>query len=564
MKCPKCEKQNRVGLSHCLYCGSKLPEEPFRPSWLDSFDGTTKTTKYYSIDDQGNEVESQDNRDVFADRMQSLKYRQQQGEILKKEFRKRQEERQNRRKSQIIDLSQNPENYSDYQHYHRSNSENNEHILDEAAYQNLNRPSIRKDSVKIKKSRAFSKLVLILLSAIASISLVLLIYFFVSDKLNNIADKADKPQVKIIPSILNDLAAHTILIPAEEGEQIYIKELHKSYLVTNGYAHVEVADYTWYENYEDYVSPSMDVSLSPYIRRTNGKHIPLDQINYTVDIPLSPISIVSPQNLRDTAYTQIYRIEIKVRENSKLWINGENYSDIVNTDNGLVTYNAPLKPIGDNVFEITCKAQYCRSNKISVVINRPKQEIPIDLSADLSAVSDYPYMTVRASTVPGAYVLVQTPHTDLDISNINKDGSFSFKASFNKIGDNEIRFTASKGNAPVSEVKFNVYYVPDIDKYSRSAWAMDDNNYNHLIATIGDRVKNSQKYVCIGTIEEFLAQDPQLAIFNCGTDEKPIRILVENKTKRTWQFGKSYRLYADAFGMYKDMPRLTARYTYSN
>ena len=45
-------------------------------------------------------------------------------------------------------------------------------------------------------------------------------------------------------------------------------------------------------------------------------------------------------------------------------------------------------------------------------------------------------------------------------------------------------------------------------------------------------------------------------------DENSQPVLVENFTKTTWEVGKSYRIYGDAYGTYNGMPWLAARYTY--
>ena len=29
MKCPACEKWNRAGLPHCIYCGTELPDDAY-------------------------------------------------------------------------------------------------------------------------------------------------------------------------------------------------------------------------------------------------------------------------------------------------------------------------------------------------------------------------------------------------------------------------------------------------------------------------------------------------------------------------------------------------------
>ena len=55
---------------------------------------------------------------------------------------------------------------------------------------------------------------------------------------------------------------------------------------------------------------------------------------------------------------------------------------------------------------------------------------------------------------------------------------------------------------------------------------------------------------------------PQRAFMNVGTEESPLIIYVENSSKTTWEVGKSYRLYGDAYGMYDSKPWLVVRYTY--
>ena len=51
-------------------------------------------------------------------------------------------------------------------------------------------------------------------------------------------------------------------------------------------------------------------------------------------------------------------------------------------------------------------------------------------------------MTIRATTIPGAVIHVLSSYTDLDITDTERDGTFTFKAVFDTIGDNTIIITA--------------------------------------------------------------------------------------------------------------------------
>ena len=85
--------------------------------------------------------------------------------------------------------------------------------------------------------------------------------------------------VEISPSILGDYAAHTVKIPGEEGQSIYIKELRRSFTVTGGYAIIEVPDYIWYETSQSVTDPSVSAAITPYLVTAAGEHIQRDQIS---------------------------------------------------------------------------------------------------------------------------------------------------------------------------------------------------------------------------------------------------------------------------------------------
>jgi len=367
--------------------------------------------------------------------------------------------------------------------------------------------------------------------------------------------------VTVTPTIRDDLAAHTITIPGEDGERISIRELRTSAIVTGGVATFDILDHTWYDDYEDYLQDTMTVTLSPYLITDSGKQVPLDTITYDIDIPLSPIDLVTPDSPYKVVSTAMYTIVFYVSEGSTITINGTDYSDLVNTEGGKVSYNATVQPVGENVFDIVVRSQYCRENSLTVTLYREKQEIPLDLSSDISSRSNDSVMTIRATTLPGAVVNVLSPHSDLDITDTDTDGSFTFKALFEEIGDNTIIITADYPGKKQTRVEYTVYYVPSVDKYSRAAWDIVS-QYNELMDNIEVRKANNQIYVCIGTIVSMETTKPQRAFMECTNASGTVTVYVENSTQTTWVEGQAYRLYADAYGLYSSVPWLIARYTY--
>ncbi len=367
----------------------------------------------------------------------------------------------------------------------------------------------------------------------------------------------------VTATLTGGLPAHTILIPGEEGTSIYIRELHASYVVTDGFASIEVADHTWYDNLEGALDETMEVTLTPFLKTASGKQTPMDIVTYQITIPLSPITLESPDSLRTTVATTMSAIRIVVRPGSRVMVNDEDCSDMVSSETGEMTYNATVHPVGDNVYKISVRSQYCRENSISVILYREPQQVPLDLAPGTYGTTDRKDMKVNATTLPGAYVEVLTHHSDLNITELDSTGKFSFYAILDNIGYNTISIKASYEDRKPSIVNLEVYYLPPADEYTRKAWPLTAEGYSELLNNLQVRIANHQVYVVKGIVQSSVSDKPQRVVINTSEDGKSQPVLVENFTKIHWEVGKYYRIYADAASSYNSMPWLNARYTYS-
>ena len=136
----------------------------------------------------------------------------------------------------------------------------------------------------------------------------------------------DERTAVVIPTIRDDMAAHTVTIPGEDGQRITIRELRTSAIVTGGVATFDILDHVWYDNYEDYLQDTMTVTLTPYVITDSGKQQALEPIHYEIDIPLSPIELSTPDSPYQVVSTALYNIVFYVREGSTVTINGEDYA----------------------------------------------------------------------------------------------------------------------------------------------------------------------------------------------------------------------------------------------
>lgn len=619
MKCPHCGHWNRASFPRCFQCGTPLENaEEIKQQVPAPSAKPGKTYIRYSED--GRATSSMDDRDALAQDMQSLQERKQKGQ------QEMQRLRENSARQGIAPTGRNVQTMTGRVNLvpiqknavireeeeiegdlrpdaiavssKRQQSHEEPELLD-LTHTHSYTPATPRHAHRNRRRFGFRRIARLLAwMLIAAVAICGIFFIFQREK-----EVPLQEQAIITNTILNDMPAHMIKIPAEEGAVIYIKELRKSYTVTGGYAVIEVEDYKWYEALETAVEEAdeadkeeaqkkldellkaehITATITPYIKTNANEQKQMDPITYDVEIPLSPLLLVTPDTGFAEVSTAMYQIQFEVAANSEVTINNEDYSDLVNTQDGLISYNASVAATGNNEFVITTRAQHCRPSSVSVTLYRAPQAIPLDLAADIATrwspgyVDDksqppdkkgkYPQkedpMVVRCTTLTGAHIEITSPYANLDLSRINIDGSFSFEAVFTKIGTNTITIIASdpdQPQTPPSVVNHDVYYVPVAAIYTRKAWDIYAMYTDYLNFT-QTRVANTQIYVCKGTITEILSTKPQLAIM--ALDKDPTKtVLLENLSNDDYEVGKRIRVYGDAYGVYNGMPRLVGRYTY--
>ena len=608
MRCPNCNTWNRASLPKCMRCGTELKTDtPVAPSWRSQLkDGQAK--EYIRVDEDGDISVSPDDREVLAAEMSELKARKEQGQQLQDRLRMEAEARTQpsanirmpeaqSQEEPIFGLSEegvtrpaqspaqeaspdaSPEGQTAFRRTRNprgtrvvlspsqwEDSRAYDPVVDAMQQSNVfQQPPNLKELGPLPSRRMSQRRLIRLITIVLVIGVATLVsYFGYTIYAEQRAAEAEKNRALVTASIMNDQAAHTILIPGEDGQQIFIsnEEIRASYTVVGGFATIEIADYVWYENLGEITQETMSVTLLPYVK-TASRQKPLDPITYDIAIPLSPITLVTPEKSYTEVSTAMYSMLFHVRPDSKVTINGVDYSDTVN-ENGELTFNATVHAIGDNVYNVAVRSPYCRDNSMTVTLYREPQEIPLDLSATTYTSTSEKVILIDCTTIPGADIEILSPHTDLKITDLDTTGKFSFNAVFEHVGYNTITITASYPGKKTSKVDYTIYYVPSPDDYTIKAWPLNaDAEYNELLNNIDVRAARTQVYLGVGTIAYFVSEEkPQLAVMYCSDDGTTRPVLLENQTKTTWKVGEYYKIYCDAYGVYNGMPWLIARYTY--
>ncbi len=588
MKCPACGKWNRASFPVCFSCGEPLPQEQSAPGRKVAQAPEEQEPKVVlAYDEFGEERQLIDRKDQLARQMRDLHERKRRGEERQEELRRQAAHQgfaptgtsvvgHSRRSRVFSQGGQVRANYPgamepqvDYDGY--TQEPQYTYATDELSalpQQARGRggthiPLPRKS---LRRARLFGLRRALPLMAVVLLALggLFAAWQFIYLPMTQARETPPEEGVQVNASILNDMAAHTVRIPAPEGSQIYIKELRRFFLVTGGYATFQVEDHVFYDQMETQLPSEMEVTLSPYIRTGDGEQVAMDPVTYTIQIPLSPLTLIKPDITYTQVSTPIYNIQFHVMANSNVYINGEDYSSYVNTQNGLISYNAAIQPIGENKIHILVRSPYYRENETTLTIFRAVQDIPLDLASTLEDRSSKPSMTITATTRAGATVTILSPYHNLDTSQLASTGFFKFDAVFNRIGTNTIIIQAEYPDKQPTVVEYDVYHLPDPDTYTPKAWPLDAAyGYADLLANLATRIRNTQIYVFTGPVMEIVSSKPQLVIFDCADGQGvPLKVMVENQSRTEWKLGQRYRIFGDVFGTYGGIPRLIARYTY--
>lgn len=352
---------------------------------------------------------------------------------------------------------------------------------------------------------------------------------------------------------------HAVTIFGSDGDIIHIDELNESYVVLGGLVRIEVEDSFWFDRDPEEISQAQ-IELTPTLYRENGSVSELPIIQYSVDTPYAPVTLVSPSSQEENVYSSVYLLQMNVVPESTVLINGEDVSDLVDRDGG-IEVNVNVYPQGENRISLYVSTPSHKDTRMDIVLYRPVMEVALELSANTEYTSTRSLMEITGSVDPSAELVVDTAYEDGSLSVDPETGDFTFRAKFSTIGYNTVRFRAVKEGCTDSIISFQVYYLPSIAEYSRNAWIMDYAQLRLLYEQWLGRV-----FQCIGTIYDvFTEGDTQYVVMNVGNADEVKLIVLENMSNTaSFDTDVQYRAYADVSGDYyyeaTDYPLLVARY----
>ena len=354
---------------------------------------------------------------------------------------------------------------------------------------------------------------------------------------------------------------HSIVFYGEDGGQIFLPEMKKSITISGGIARINIADADWFSGDVTDIE-SAQVHLTPVLISEKGSRTQLPMMDLEIEVPDSPIEIISPSEDGTSVVTSHYQLEVTVLPGSRVLLNNEDISDFVQRD-GQLTQNVNVYPVGDNVYTFLVSTPQHHQTRREVTIYRQKYDIEIELDSTMSTTSQTSAASVHGIVEPGASIEVETSYNPESMV-LSDSGAFSFVANLTNIGDNIVRFRATKPGREDAVISLTIEYVPSEANYTSRAWAMDYENLTRLYEQWHGKI-----FLCRGqVIDNYTDDGKNWVIMNLGTSRMPQLLVLENKTKVNPTVGRNYVAYADVVGhrIYQNeyYPCLAVRYMYND
>lgn len=419
---------------------------------------------------------------------------------------------------------------------------------------------IRRTPARAAANAAMWTLFILAAAVVFSLLAYRVYFWFAAWQLNRVyaSGARTEPQVEAI-DLSNNRVGHAITFFGNDGDQVFIAELGRSYPFTGGVARIEVPDSEWFgENPED--AESAIVTLTPVVFREDGGRDELPAMELTIDAPTSPVTLINPTSTWADVNTSVYPLSLQVVPGSRVIVADSDVSDTVDYQ-GLLSVNINVYPQGENPVSVLVKTDNHKETRLDITLYRPYQEINLEPSLTLPKRSNRQNILISGSVDPAAAFSVDTPHVE-DSVKVDEKGNFSFMAKLSVIGDNTVTFRATQEGKQDSVVSVNIYYVPSIDAYSRAAWKMD---YENLLLCY--EIWEGRVFLCDGRVAEVVVEDEKQTVYmDVGTEGVTQYIALENLSSvGTPEIGARYKAYADvvaSLGYYdsKYCPQLICRY----
>jgi hypothetical protein len=381
------------------------------------------------------------------------------------------------------------------------------------------------------------------------------------DQLTKYANKPQVPDTKITASTFVEAAVvdgkpvHKIIVNTSNGEKVEV--LGETYQVINGKAEIIFDDAFLYSSFsetndKEQVRVILDITVYK-----EGFPEAKDRVEFILDTPLSPLTMIHPATDEVFIEEETCRIVFSVEPGSQVFINDNNYSDLVDSE-GLFEKEFQVPDNPENIYEIRVITKNHAERTHRIVIRRRVMEFPLDIDQSGPIEAAGQWAKITGNTHPQAVLDVDL-ETRAEPEIDPETGNFTVYVKASHLGYTPCTLTAHLEGKQDS-VKEVVIERPATEAdYTSRAWAM---NYNELRAN--PDLHNGIVFVFEGTITEIktMGDKNQFVVDISNDPNSPQPAYVEYWGSVSLHTGTRLRIFGNRWGNYKEMPRFLARFIY--
>ncbi|MBM7581662.1 hypothetical protein JOD02_000485 [Caldicoprobacter guelmensis] len=411
------------------------------------------------------------------------------------------------------------------------------------------------------RSSSFAKNVVKICTTIIFLATLLFISYIIVDQIWRSHSKTDTYRSRIIASTFVDATtidgkpAHRIVVNTSNGEKV--EALDKVYPVVDGKAEIVYEDAFLYSYFsqgkdEDEVKVQLDITIY-------GKGLPESKkrVEFTLKTPLSPLTLIQPASGEALVEGKKYRIILEVEPGSQVFINGNNYSDLVDQE-GRLEKDIEVPNAPENIYEIKVSKRGYADHIRTIVLKREVSEVPLIINQSIPVQTTDEWAKITGTTHPQAELEVSLePRSQPSVD--PETGNFTLYVRAAAPGYTPCTITAHVEGKDDAKINLVIDRQISEGEYTRRAWAFD---YAQLKSN--PDLHNGRIFVLEGVVKDIIALGDKniFTIDVSANGPSPQMVYVEHWGNLSIRLGNKVRIFGNRWGNYEDMPRILAKYVY--
>ncbi len=356
---------------------------------------------------------------------------------------------------------------------------------------------------------------------------------------------------------------HALTFFGNDGDLLFIPELNRSFPFVGGMTEIDIADSSWFD-----LSPEGEtaaiINMTPVVLTNKNGRVALPGMQLTVETPQSPLEMIEPKSDREEVDTSKFELKIKVVRGSKVLVNGEDQTDMVNNEGELLAV-VDVDDIGDNPISVSVSTAHHRETRKDIILYREPQTIEMERSMNTVKSTTKSSATISGTVEVGANIVVDSTYNEGSLE-VKENGSFSFKVPLPITGDNVITWHATMQGRQDQYASYTIYHVPPLTEYGGKAWKMD---YKGLLDTNERWSADNRIFAVIGPVVEVWDEEGTqmmaIDVAPAEAEERQICVLENRAAVQNPEKDRRYKAYADVqpglvFYNGANCPKLVCRY----